>query len=111
MTALYSRFAARAADLLAKYGKSVTLTRAAGGTQAVKGLEEAYSDKAIDGTLIKAGDVMLHLAPTDTSGAAVAPPKPTVDRIAMGGKTWVIVRVMPVQPADHLVMTTLQLRA
>lgn len=111
MTAIYDRFAARAADLLAKYGKSVTLTRAAGGTQTVKGLEETYSDKAIDGTLIKAGDVMLHLAPTDTSGAAVAPPKPTVDRIAMGGKTWVIVRVMPVQPADTLVMTTLQLRA
>lgn len=111
MTAIYSRFAARAADLLDTYGKSVTLTRAAGGSQTVKGLEEAYSDKAIDGTLIKAGDVMLHLAATDTSGAAVTPPKPTADRITMGGKTWVVVRVMPVQPGDTLVMTTLQLRA
>lgn len=111
MTEIYSRFAARAADLLAKYGKTVRLTRAAGGYQDIKGLEENYTDKAIDGTLIKAGDVMLHLSPTDIAGAAVAAPKPTADRITMGGKTWVVQRVMPVQPGDTVVMFTLQLRA
>ena len=111
MTALYSRFASRAADLLEKYGKTVTLTRAAGGTQTVKALEEAYEDKSVDGRVVEVGDVKLHMAVTSTAGAAVAKPEADADTVTYAdGTVWMVKRVMPVSPADTAVLYTLQLR-
>lgn len=111
MTGLYARLTQLSGQLLAKYGKTVTLTRAAGGSQTVKAMEEAYEDKSIDGRVVEIGDVKLHMAVTDTAGAAVAKPEADADTVTYSdGTVWMVKRVMPVSPADTSVLYTLQLR-
>lgn len=111
MTAIYDRFAARAAALIDKYGQTVTLTLAAGGTKTVKGLEEKYEDKSIDGRLVERGDVKLHIAVTDTSGQPIAKPESDADRITYAdGTVWLIKNAGAEAPGGQAVLYTLQLR-
>jgi hypothetical protein len=111
VTAIYDRFAARSAALLAKYGQTVRLTRAAGGYQDIKGLEETHDDKSIDGRVVERGDVKLHLAVTDITGAAVAKPESDADRITYAdGTVWLVKNACPTAPGGQVVLYTLQLR-
>ena len=125
MSAFYDDLALTAADLLTEFGQAVTLTHVVSGdydqatgttgsgsttTQTVTGVEEAYSARSIDGTLILMGDKKFHLAPLDTSGAAITPPV-AEDKITLAdASVWTIKRCEPVSPADTPVLFTLQIR-
>lgn len=111
MSALYARLAASAKRLLTNYGRQVTLFSTIGGAQFVMAVEEAYEDKSIDGRMVEAGDVKLHMAVTDIEGKAVAKPEADVDTVTYAdGTTWVVKRVVPVSPGEEAVLYTLQLR-
>jgi len=125
MSAFYDDMALTAADLLTELGQAVTLTHTVSGaydpatgttgadtttTQTVTGVEEAYSARPIDGTLILMGDKKFHLAPLNTAGAAIAPPV-AEDKITLAdASVWTIKAVMPVSPAGTPVLFTLQIR-
>jgi hypothetical protein len=73
------------------------------------GVEEVYSARDIDGTLIKAGDTRFLLSPLNQAGAEIPEPR-TGDTITIGAKQWRIQAVEPLAPAGLTVMYTLQLR-
>lgn len=127
MTALYSRFAARAADLLAKYGQVVTLAWRSSGsydpatgsveittsTQECRGLEESYAAHQIDGTNILTGDTKFMLSPVTTSGEVIdlhEGENGTMTLTLSDGTVRSVVKTEPLRPAGTLVSATLQLR-
>jgi hypothetical protein len=76
------------------------------------GVEETYSARSIDGTLIMAGDKRFLLSPLNDAGAPITPPEPDLDRLTLAdGVTWAIKTVEPAQPAGLACMFILQLRA
>jgi len=125
MSEFYDDMALTAADLLTELGQVVTLTHTVSGaydpatgttgadtttTQTVTGVEEFYSARSIDGTLILAGDKKFHLSPLNAAGAAITPPV-AEDKITFAdGAVWTIKAVMPVSPAGTPVLFTLQIR-
>lgn len=125
MSAFYDDMALTAADLLTEFGQTVTLTHVVSGsydpatgttgadtttTQTVTGVEEAYSARSIDGTLILMGDKKFHLAPLNTSGTAITPPVAEDKLTLADGMVWTIKAVEPVSPAGTPVLFTMQIR-
>lgn len=116
--ALYTRLAATAVRLLAKYGAPLLLTRttegeydpetgtSTGGTATynVTGAAFDYAQDDIDGTLIRRGDMRVYIAPD----AAVTPQ--TGDTLPVQGFVWNVVESRPLQPADKIVLHDVQIR-
>ena len=125
MSEFYDDLASTAAEMLAEFGQAVTLTHSAAGTynpatgtgsaptvttQTINAVEEAYSSRSIDGTLIRSGDKKLHLSPLDTSGAAISLPVPEDTVTFATGPAWTIKAVEPVSPGATPVLITVQIR-
>ena len=125
MSAFYDDMAATAADLLGEFGQAVTLSHTAPGsydvatgtvsagaptTQTVTGVEEGYSARSIDGTLIMMGDKKFHVSPLDTAGAAITPPVAEDTITLADASVWTIKRCEALSPAGAPVLFTLQLR-
>lgn len=78
--------------------------------QTGSGIEESYSAREIDGTLILAGDKRFMLSPLDANGAELTPPAPGDVLEYETGARWRIMRAEPFAPAGVVVYLTLQLR-
>lgn len=130
MSDFYDDMAATAAELLTTDGQPVTIaaagdvsasgtydpttgkvTSAAPATQAVMGVEEAYSAFHVNGTSILAGDKKLHVSPVAIDGTATR--KPAVDDTVTfaDASVWLVKKADPIAPAGTPVLFTLQLRA
>ncbi len=78
--------------------------------QTGSGLEESYSAREIDGTLILAGDKRFMLSPLDASGAELTPPAPGDVLEYETGARWRIMACEPFSPAGVVIYSTLHLR-
>lgn len=125
MSEFYDDMAATAAELIAEFGQPVTLTHSVPGaydtetgtsaaatvtTQACLGVEEAYSARSIDGTLILAGDKKLMLSVETTAGTAVTAPAVEDTVTFADASVWTIKAVEPLSPGGTALLYTLQLR-
>jgi len=113
----YSKAAATATKLLAKFGRTVTHTiRTTGSydpatgavtitetTQSATAALFDYGTKDIDGTLIQMGDKRALIAPLTTM------PKPD-DTLTVGTVVWTIKQVNELNPAGTTVMYEAQVR-
>ena len=121
----YADMADTSAEMIAEFGQDVTLTLSVPGaydtatgttaapdvsTQTVKGVEEAYSARSIDGTLILAGDKKLHVSPLNAAGAAITAPQVESTVTFTDGSVWTVKAVMPLSPGGTPLLYTLQLR-
>lgn len=119
--------AARALAPIAQGGKgqAVTITTSTPGTfdpatsivpvtdvvQTGSGVEEAYSSRSVDGTLILVGDKKFLLSPLNSVGGVLTAPKPDKSVLTLAdGSRWTVKRVDPLAPAGLATMFTLQLR-
>ncbi len=117
MTFDYGRFKATADRLLARFGQPGILRRptasgtaynpTAGSPQdyACTLVVDAYSNRDVDGTRVRATDKKVLLA---TGALAIEPA--TADKLVIGGVEHTIERVEPLAPGGVTVMWTLQVR-
>ncbi len=113
----YIKATATASRLIKRFGQSITLRQQAGsGTAwapvltdtdhvAIAAVTE-YSNRDMDGTLIKMGDRRVYLS---TEGLTVVPT--TQDKLVVGGEVMTIVNIRPLNPAGVTVMYEVQARA
>jgi len=118
----YAELAATAQELLAEFGRAVTLSRpstsaptyntstgvstpVSPATYAGTGATFDYAARDIDGTLIQAGDQRLLLSPA----SPMVEPK-TSDLIVIGSTTYTVQRAGKVSPAGTSIVFELQLR-
>lgn len=119
MTYDYAKTAATALRLLTRFGATVTVSRetagaydpvtgtnAAGTTQTwtPSGLRLDYSQREIDGTLIKAGDQRVYM-----SAVAGLDPQ-TGDTVTLGADVWRVVTSRTLAPAGTAVLLDVQVR-
>lgn len=78
--------------------------------QTGSGLEESYSAREIDGTLVLAGDKRFMLSPLDADGAELIQPAPGDVVEYETGARWRIMRSEPFAPAGVVVYSILHLR-
>lgn len=123
MSAFYDEMAAVSNELLTEFGQAVTLRRVTTGaydpatgsaTQttadyAGTGAVFDYSQRDIDGSLIKTGDQKLLMSPFQTDGSAMPVPT-TTDKILIGSTVYSIQPSKKVAPAGTLVLIELQIR-
>lgn len=76
---------------------------------ACSGIARAYRGREIDGTRIRAGDVLLLLSPVTVAGVDIGT-LGVGSRVTAASKTWRVEGVETVRPADIVVMHKLQLR-
>jgi hypothetical protein len=115
----YDKTAATASRLLARFGAPVTVTReTAGGYDSETGtttdptsqvwtpigVKLDYSQKEIDGTLIKAGDQRVYM-----SAEPGLDPK-TGDAVTLGAEVWRVVDSRTLAPAGIAVLLDVQVR-
>lgn len=115
----YADMATTAAELLAEFGATVTVTRttpgardadtgtlAAGATQTwtPAGVKLEYSQREIDGTQILAGDQRVYM-----SAVSGLDPKPG-DVVTLGAEAWRVVKSRTLAPAGVTVLLDVQVR-
>lgn len=124
MTYDYQSDADTAVDLLEEFGQSVTLTSKTSGayspstgiaavttsTQTVNAVSLDYVSRDIDGTLIKAGDKRLLIAPKTTAGITLTAPV-VDDTVLVGSMTYTIKSVKPLSPAGTVILFDCNIRA
>jgi hypothetical protein len=124
MTFDYAATAAEAAELLAEFGQSVTLTRntpgaynpetgavsVSGATHTGMGCAFDYAQSDIDGTEIKRGDQRLYLSPKKSDGSAMPTPQ-TGDTVTIGAAVYAVMASRPLAPGGIVVLHDVQLRA
>ena len=115
----YAETAQTAAELLREFGSIVTLTRVAAGTDnpdtgvvsstgatfAASGVRLDYSQRDIDGTLVKRGDQRVYIDPF------LATTPQTGDTITIGSEAFTVVNSRPLAPAGVVVLHDVQVRA
>lgn len=116
----YSAQAARVAAQIEKYGAAATLTRAKAGDYDpasgdvddngtsvfnTKAVRSEFKKSDVDGTQIRAGDVLLLVSPT-----LATTPEPG-DFITFDGERFNVVNSVPVKPATVVVLHQVQCRA
>lgn len=121
----YADMASTAADLIAQFGQPVTLTRSVPGaydtatgtngapdvsTQSCLAVEDAYTAREIDGTLVRVGDRRLILSPETSAGATVNAPQPGDTITFADASLWTVKTVEPTSPGGTALIYTLQLR-
>jgi hypothetical protein len=121
---IYDRAAATANRMLTKYGMEVTLRRVTVGDYdpdtgsapasppvdyVCMGATFDYSQRDIDGSLIKTGDQKLLMSPFQTDGSAMPVPT-TSDKILIGSTVYSIQPSKKVAPAGQNVLFELQIR-
>jgi hypothetical protein len=124
MTYGYQDDADTAAELLEEFGQSVTLTSKTSGaysvstgtaavttsTQTVSAVVLDYGSRDIDGTLIRAGDKRLLMAPQTTAGVDLTAPV-VDDIVAVGGTTYTIKGIKTISPAGTVVLFDCNIRS
>lgn len=114
----YPRMAAVSVRLLERFGAAQTLTRFTNGsrdveagstpttetTYTVTGAKFDYTQRDIDGSVIRAGDQRFLMAPD----AAVTPQ--SGDRLTIAGEAWNVIVSRPLQPASVIVLHEVQIR-
>ena len=105
-----------------QFGKAITLTAktvssytvatgvvvSSAVNYSIKAVEGMYSERQIDGNIIKSGDKQIFIA---ASGLAVTPQKSDKGySITMAGESWQIEAVKPVSSGDDIALYELQLR-
>lgn len=118
--AFYDRAAATSKRLLAKYGQTITLTRAiptaeydpvtgeieaADSSVTAVGVVFDYERREIDGTMVQQGDAHLYLSPD----IRMTPIQQDIIRLATG-EIFKIVTVKSVAPSGQVVLWDIQLR-
>jgi len=114
----YGKSAATAARLLDKFGQSLTFSlpeRTEGGAPGVPGtiipgrsitgvgVKLDYDNREIDGTVIQTGDARVLIEATNE------PPENGMT-LSIAGNQWRVENRQPLEPADIVVMYTLQIR-
>lgn len=117
---LYKSLQVLAGTQLKAFGQSVTLRRRDEGVYdpltaktlgpsvtdfAVSAVINPYSDKRIDGTLIKAGDLQAYIP---AKGLTITPQ--AMDRLVVDGVEYTVVRADQTNPGGLQLLHTLQLR-
>ena len=124
MTYDYQDDADTAAELLEEFGQSVTLTSKTSGaystatgaaavttaTQTVSAVSLDYVSRDIDGTLIRAGDKRLLMAPQTTAGVDLTAPV-VDDTVTVGSTVYTIKIVKPLSPAGTIILFDCNIRA
>lgn len=120
MSGFYEDMAATAAEMLAEFGQPVTVTRETPGgydpatgtttagtvqTWAPAGVKLDYTQREIDGTLIKSGDQRVYM-----SAEAGLDPQ-TGDTVTLGAEVWRVVTSRTLAPAGVAVLLDVQVRA
>lgn len=120
----YQDDADTAAELLEEFGQSVTLTSKTSGayspstgaaavttsTQTVSAVVLDYGSRDIDGTLIRAGDKRLLMAPKTTDGEDLTAPV-VDDTVAVGSTTYTIKGIKELSPAGTVVLFDCNIRS
>lgn len=120
----YQDDAETAAELLEEFGQSVTLTSKTSGaysvstgtaavttsTQTVSVVALDYGSKDIDGTLIKAGDKRLLMAPQTTAGDNLTAPA-VDDTVTVGSTVYTIKGIKTLSPAGTVVLFDCNIRS
>jgi hypothetical protein len=114
----YLDVAQTASELLRDSGSLVTLTRvtgtynpdtgvvgSTGATFAASGVRLDYSQRDIDGTLVKRGDQRVYIDPF------LATTPQTGDTITIGSEVFTVVNSRPLAPAGVVVLHDVQVRA
>lgn len=115
----YASTAVDAAELLAEFGATMTLTRITAGvydpatgevpqtttTHTANGVKLDYEQRHIDGTNILQGDQRVYLDPL----IAAAPQ--TGDTLSVGTEVFTVVKSRPLAPAGVVVLHDVQIRA
>lgn len=117
----YTRSIATALRLITKRGQAVTLTTKTAGaydtatgataitetTQIGYGVVTEYNTKDIDGTLIKADDLLLILA---ASGVTTKPVADKTKATLLSGVAYLVKHVLDIAPSGESIVYKLQLR-
>lgn len=124
MTYDYQDDADTAAELLEEFGQSVTLTSKASGaystatgaatvatsTQTVSAVVLDYGSRDIDGTLIRAGNKRLLMAPQTTAGVDLTAPV-VDDTVLVGSTTYTIKGIKTLSPAGTVILFDCNIRS
>lgn len=120
----YQDDADTAAELLEEFGQSITLTSKTSGaysvstgttavttsTQTVSAVVLDYGSKDIDGTLIRAGDKRLLMAPQTTAGDDLTAPV-VDDTVAVGSTTYTVKGIKTLSPSGTVVLFDCNIRS
>lgn len=120
----YQDDADTAAELLEEFGQSITLTSKTSGayststgaaavttdTQTVNAVSLDYGSRDIDGTLIKAGDKRLLMAPQTTAGDDLTAPV-VDDTVTVGSTVYTIKGIKTLSPAGTVVLFDCNIRS
>lgn len=120
----YQDDADTAAELLEEFGQPVTLTSKTSGayspstgaavvttdTQTVNAVVLDYGSRDIDGTLIRAGDKRLLMAPQTTAGDDLTAPV-VDDTVAVGSTTYTVKGIKTLSPAGTVVLFDCNIRS
>lgn len=116
----YSEVAGTAQEMIAEFGRSVTLRRNSEGTYnpatdaisgatttdvAVQAVFTEFKQKDIDGTLIQQGDKQVLVA-----AAALTSPPENNDILVDGSDQYRIIELMAIQPGDTALIYKVQVR-
>lgn len=118
MSSFYARMAATSLRLITKFGQAITLTSVTTGayspatgaasqtttTQTVRGVEEAYAQREIDGTNVLSGDKRVVIAASGITAPQVN------DICTMAGTDYMVKKVDTLAPGGTPLTYTLQLR-
>jgi len=124
MTYDYQDDADTAAELLEEFGQSVTLTSKTSGaystatgatavttdTQTVNAVALDYGSRDIDGTLIRAGDKRLLMAPQTTAGDDLTAPV-VDDTVTVGGTVYTVKGIKTLSPAGTVILFDCNIRS
>ncbi len=124
MTYDYTEDAETAAELLEEFGQPITLTSKTSGaysvstgtaavttsTQPVSAVVLDYGSHDIDGTLIKAGDKRLLMAPQTTAGYDLTAPA-VDDTVTVGSTVYTIKGIKTLSPAGTVVLFDCNIRS